>query len=300
MPGFGRIAMISVEELNSMNETMKSIFEYIDYRRYLKDYYDFQKKTKKYFSYRFFAQKAGINAPILLKMVIDGKRNLSRKTLEKFIDGLYLKEKEAIYFRNLVLFNQAKSALEKQEHYRVLRSMAQQVPQFILENDHFDYFDKWYFSPLREGVCQFDYKDDWETIASCVSPAITPAQAQEAVSWLLNQGFVRKLKNGKYAQVQTAVSTRSEVRSLVVRNFNRKMIQLAERSLDAFPVSERHATGITVGLTREAYDTLVAEVEAFRDRVVNIVDTLDASDRVYQLNIQMYPLMVAPASKERE
>ena len=70
-----------------MNETMKSIFEYIDYRRYLKDYYDFQKKTKKYFSYRFFAQKAGINSPILLKMVFDGKRNLSRKTLEKFISG---------------------------------------------------------------------------------------------------------------------------------------------------------------------------------------------------------------------
>ena len=283
-----------------MNETMKSVFEYIDYRRYLKDFYDFQKKTKKYFSYRFFAQKAGINSPILLKMVFDGKRNLSRKTLEKFIDGLYLKEKEAIYFRNLVLFNQAKSALEKQEHYRVLRSMAQQVPQYIMENDHFDYFDKWYFSVVREGVCQYDYKGDWEKIASCVEPPITPAQAQEAVTWLLGQGFVKKIKNGRFEQVHKAVATRSEVHSLVVRNFNRKMIQLAERSLDSVPMNERYATGITVGLTSEAYNVLVAEVEAFRDRVVNIVDALDAGDRVYQVNIQMYPLMVAPAPKERE
>jgi hypothetical protein, TIGR02147 len=283
-----------------MNETMKSIFEYIDYRRYLKDYYDFQKKTKRYFSYRFFAQKAGINAPILLKMVIDNKRNLSRKTLEKFSRGLNLKEKEAIYFRNLVLFNQAKSALEKQEHYRVLRSMAQQVPQHIMENDHFEYFDKWYFSAVREGVCQYDYQDNWEKIASCVQPVISPAQVKEAVAWLLRQGFIRKIQGGRYEQVNTAVATRSEVRSLIVRNFNRKMIQLAERSLDEFPVSERYVTGITVGLTREAYNILVAEIEAFRDRVVNIVDTLDTGDRVYQVNIQMYPLMVAPESKEQE
>jgi hypothetical protein, TIGR02147 len=283
-----------------MNETMKSIFEYIDYRRYLKDYYDFQKKTKRYFSYRFFAQKAGINAPILLKMVIDNKRNLSRKTLEKFSRGLNLKEKEAIYFRNLVLFNQAKSALEKQEHYRVLRSMAQQAPQHIMENDHFEYFDKWYFSAVREGVCQYDYQDNWEKIASCVQPVISPAQVKEAVAWLLRQGFIRKIQGGRYEQVNTAVATRSEVRSLIVRNFNRKMIQLAERSLDEFPVSERYVTGITVGLTREAYNILVAEIEAFRDRVVNIVDTLDTGDRVYQVNIQMYPLMVAPESKEQE
>ena len=283
-----------------MNEIMKSVFEYIDYRRYLKDFYDFQKKTKKYFSYRFFALKAGINSPILLKMVFDGKRNLSRKTLEKFIGGLNLKEKEALYFRNLVLFNQAKSALEKQEHYRVLRSMAQQVPQYIMENDHFEYFDKWYFSAVREGVCQHEYRDDWDTIASSVRPAITSAQARDAVTWLLKQGFIKKLKNGQYEQVHKAVSTRSEVRSFVVRNFNRKMIQLAERSLDEFPISERYATGITVGLTREAYDILVAEIEAFRDRVVNIVDALDTGDRVYQVNIQMYPLMVAPATGEQE
>jgi uncharacterized protein (TIGR02147 family) len=276
------------------NETMKSVFEYIDYRRYLKDFYDFQKKTKKYFSYRFFAQKAGINAPILLKMVIDGKRNLSRKTLEKFSVGLNLKEKEAVYFRNLVLFNQAKSALEKQEHYRVLQSMAQQTPQFVMENDHFEYFDKWYFSVVREGICQFDYQDDWSKIAAGLQPLISAVEAREAVGWLLKRGLIKKNKGGRYVQVHTAITTRSEVRSMVVRNFNRKMIQLAEQSLDAFPTERRYATGITVGLTKEAYNVLVAEIEAFRDRVVNIVDALETGDRVCQVNIQLFPLMVVP------
>ena len=114
--------------------------------------------------------------------------------MKNSLAGLNLKEKEAIYFRNLVLFNQAKSALEKQEHYRVLRSMAQQVPQHIMEDDHFEYFDKWYFSAIREGVCQYDYRDDWEKIASCVQPPITSAQAKEAVAWLLKHGFHKEIK----------------------------------------------------------------------------------------------------------
>ncbi|HUI93010.1 MAG TPA: TIGR02147 family protein [Chitinivibrionales bacterium] len=277
---------------------MNSIFEYIDYRRYLKDFYNEAKKTKKYFSYRFFALRAGVHAPILLKMVIDGKRNLSRKTIEKFIKGLGIKEKEAVFFRNLVLFNQASSALEKQEHYRVLRSMAEQVPQHLMEDDHFEYFDRWYYSALREGVCQHDYKDDWAKVARCVHPEITADEAKRAVEWLVGHGLVRKFRNGRYEQTHKAITTRSEVKSMVVRNFNRTMLRLAERSLDNIPLHERHASGVTVGLTKEAYTMIEAEIEAFRDRVVKIVDSLDSSDRVYQINIQMFPLMFSPGSND--
>jgi uncharacterized protein (TIGR02147 family) len=277
---------------------MKPIFEYIDYRQYLKDYYTEAKKEKKYFSYRFFALRAGVSAPILLKMVIDGKRNLSRTTIDKFIKGVGIREKEAVFFRNLVLFNQAKSALEKQEYYRVLKSMTDQVPQHLMEDDHFDYYDKWYYSALREGICQYDYKDDWEAVARSVHPEISPEDAQKAVEWLLFHGLIKKLKDGRYEQTHKAITTRSEVKSMVVRNFNRVMIRLAERSLDDVPVHERYASGITVGCTKEAYDMIVAEMEGFRDRVIKIVDSLDASDGVYQLNMQMFPLMRSPRTKD--
>lgn len=290
--------LIREQTFSIAKSTMKSIYKYIDYRKYLKDFYDESKAAKPYFSYRFFAQRAGLKAPILLKLVIDGKRNLSRKAIDKFITGMGLKEKEAVYFRNLALFNQATSALEKQEHYRVLRSLSKMVPQFLVEDEHFDYFDKWYFCAVREGVCQHDFRDDWDSIASCVRPPISPLQAQEAVLWLLEHGFVKKLKNGLYQQVQKAITTRSEVKSMAVRNFNRKMMQLAEGSLDGVPVHRRYATGITVGLTREAYDIMVAEVEAFRDRIVQMVDSFDKGDRVYQVGVQLFPLMQVPGRED--
>jgi uncharacterized protein (TIGR02147 family) len=279
---------------------MKSIYEYIDYRKYLKDFYADSKSTKKYFSYRYFARKARLNSPILLKMVIDGKRNLSRKTIDKFIAGINLTEKESVYFRTLVLFNQARSAREKQEHYHGLRALFKMVPQYLVDDGQFGYFDKWYFSVLREGLCHRDYRDDWDRIASCVHPRITATEAKQAVAWLLGHDFLKIAKQGTYERSQRAITTRSEVSSSTVRNFNRKMIQLAAQSLDDFPINKRFATGLTIGVSEQAYQMLVADIEAFRDRVVQFVNSAEGADRVYQMNLQLFPVMLDSDQKDAE
>jgi uncharacterized protein (TIGR02147 family) len=200
----------------------------------------------------FISLRAGLNSPILLKMVFDGKRNLSNRSIEKFIKGINLKEKEAVYFSNLVRFNQAKTALEKQEHYRVLRSMAKMVPQYLIEDEHFDYFDKWYYSAVREGICHYKYHDDWELVATRVQPSITAQEAREAVAWLLDHGLLRKLKNGRYEQIQKAITTRSEVKSMAVRNFNRD--------------HRRGRYGDCVGWRLEIHSETPAQYRAFRRR----------------------------------
>jgi uncharacterized protein (TIGR02147 family) len=279
---------------------MKSIYEYIDYRKYLKDFYADSKSTKKYFSYRYFARKARLNSPILLKMIIDGKRNLSRKTIDKFIAGIGLSGKDAVYFRTLVLFNQALSAREKQEHYHTLRALFKMVPQHVVEEGRFGYYDKWYISVLREGLCLRDFRDDWDRIATSVRPHITPLEAREAVAWLLAHDFLKKTKKGTYERTHRAITTRAEVASSVVRKFNRTMIGLAGEALDGFPIDTRFATGMTVGISEQAYKMLVAEIEVFRDRVVQFVNSAEGADRVYQLNVQLYPLMIDASRKDKD
>jgi len=116
---------------------MKPIFDYIDYRRFLKEYYAENKEAKSYFSYRFFSSRAGIKSPVFLKLVMEGKRNLTRPVIEKFCKALDFKEKDALYFRHLVLFNQGKTAQEKQEHYLVLKSMIGLVQEHIIESDFY-------------------------------------------------------------------------------------------------------------------------------------------------------------------
>jgi len=270
--------------------SMKPIFEYIDYRKFLADFYQIKKETSHYFSYRYFAMKIGVNSPSFLKHVIDGKRNLTRQMAERFCNVLDLSPKEKLYFRNLVLFNQAKTSSEKQEHYAVLRSMAGLVKESVLNTDQFDYFAKWYTPVIRELICLFDFQDNYELIAGLLEPKIDPSEAKAAVELLLRLKLVEKGESGGYKQTSSAITVDSSVKSVAVRSFTRAMLDLSKAALDIFDKKIRHISGITMGISPETYDVLAAEIEAFKDRVKVIVNQDKSSNRIYQMNISLFPL----------
>lgn len=269
---------------------MQSLFEFIDYRKYLDAYYREQKEKTRYFSYRYFAQKAGIQSPSFLKHVMDGERNLTRPVIEKFCAALKLNQKEATYFRNLVLFNQAKTSAEKQEHYAVLRSMAGGVKEAVLNADQFDYFSFWYIPIIRELVTLRNFEDDYKKIAASVKPPILPSEAKAAVKLLLRLKLIERVENGTYRQTDTAVVADSRVASLAVREFTRNMIERSKDALDTVDRRERHISGLTMGISPASYDVIASEIEAFKDRLKIIVNQDQAGSRVYQLNISMFPV----------
>lgn len=93
-----------------------SVFGYTDYRTYLRDFYDFRKDGQHGYSYRTFSKSAGFASPNILKLVVDGERNISPEAVQKFVKALGLKGQMADYFATLVRLNQAKTDVDK-EHY---------------------------------------------------------------------------------------------------------------------------------------------------------------------------------------
>ncbi len=271
---------------------MKALYEFIDYRKFLEHYYEEQKKNSRHFSYRYFAQKTGINSPSFLKHVIDGKRNLTSPAIEKFCKALKLTQKESIYFRHLVLFNQAKTSHEKQEHYAVLRAMAGGVKESVLKSSQFDYFDKWYTVVIRELVCLYNFKDNYKELARAVTPSITPKEAKKAVVLLVKLGFIKRKSGGTYKQTSQAIAVDDTITSMAVRSFTENMLDHAKSALHTFDKSERHISGLTMGVSKETYDVLSAEIDAFKDRIKAIVNRDEHSSRVYQLNISLFPTSV--------
>lgn len=100
-----------------------NVFNYIDYRHFLKDFYDYSKKINKKFSYRYFALKAGFSSSGFLHLVIDGKRNLSRKYIPRFAKAIGFNREERIYFDALVSFNQAEDAESKEFYGKFLQDL---------------------------------------------------------------------------------------------------------------------------------------------------------------------------------
>ncbi len=268
---------------------MKDVFQFIDYRKFLEFFYQEQKRSKRNFSYRSFAQKAGITSPSFLKAVTEGKRNLSSKSIEQFCKAIDFKAKEARYFTHLVLFNQSKTAMEKQEYFAVLRSMSGAIQEDTLKNGQYEYYDKWYTSVIRELICLYDFQDNYELIANTVLPPITNMEAKKTIDLLLRLSLIVRSGDGTYKQTRLAIKADRSMNSSAIRNFMDTMLEQARQALHGMDRSERHISSLTLGISPTAYATIIGEIEAFKDRVKVIVNKDEENTRVYHLTLGFFP-----------
>src|SRR5262245_54761071 len=100
------------------------VFEYLDYRAFLRDVYVHRKAESRGFSFRAFSRRAQLRSPNYLKLVMDGERNLSPQMAERFARALGLDDEASAYLVDLVAFNQATTVGERTASYARLTSSA--------------------------------------------------------------------------------------------------------------------------------------------------------------------------------
>jgi uncharacterized protein (TIGR02147 family) len=128
---------------------MIDIFEYIDYRKLLKDLYNERRAENKCFSYRFIAQKVGFSSAGFFANIIQGKRNISPEFIFGFARVFKLKKQETEYFELLVNFDQAKSHEQKKYYFeKMLSSKKSKIK--IIEKQQYEFYSKWYYTAVRE------------------------------------------------------------------------------------------------------------------------------------------------------
>ncbi len=269
-----------------------NIFGYVDYRKYLKDYYDLQKKQTRYFSYRYFSNKAGFSSHNVLKQVISGERNVAYNSISKFCRALNFTSRECDYFRLLVLFGQSKDETEKNELFREMTQYKKSSRVKKLSELQFQMYSEWHHAVIREMISFIDVKDNYDSIAKSFLPAIKPVQVKKSLTLLEELGIIKKNSSGKWIQNDPVIKTAPEIESLSIRNFNRKMIQLAEEAIGKVQPEDREISGMTVGISKEYFKKAKQKIQDFKDELLNeIINDSLQSEEVYQINFQFFPLL---------
>lgn len=276
---------------------MKRIEYYSDYHKFLKDLYADKKKRFTFFSNRYFCRKAGVKSPSLLKEVIEGKRNLTEKTIPAFAKGFGLNENDAKFFNLLVRFNQSKSSSVKQQILEQMRGLTRKVKQELIPIDLYAYYSKWYNPVIRELACIIGFKDDFGLLARSVSPPIKKTEARKSIQLLLELGFLIKTVDGRYKQSHPAITTGREVTSVGVRALNRHLSIMGTEAIERFPPNERDISSLTIGISQKSCSLIKEEIREFKNRIIRIVDDDKDSNRVYNLNIQLFPLSEKNSNK---
>jgi len=274
-----------------------SIFDYTDYRSYLSDYYHERKHVSKAFSYRFFSKKAGINSVGLYKDVVEGRQKLGRTLIFKFSAAMGHSKKEAEYFENMVFFNEAGTVEERTLFFE--RMMAcQKSKAKIVDSTKYEYYQKWYYSAVRALVSLGHFRDnenDYKKIAGILNPRIRPDEAKKALGVLERLGFICRNGDGSFVLTDAIITTGAlkpdaRVTALNVMNFQKEMMVLANESLDRFGAEHINLSTLTLGISETTVQKVKEELAAVRNKIAALAENDSAADRLFQLNVQFFPM----------
>ena len=273
-------------------EVVLAVYGYTEYRVYLRDFYEWRKASERGYSFRLFARKAGFSSPNMLQLVMEGKRNLTNDSMEKFIKGLQLSGHMADYFRHMVKMNQSASDDEKIVHFKAMERLTPHAKRRELGGDAMEYLSHWLYPVLRDMILLPEFKNDPYWIAQRLTGKASAEEIARALSFLEKANFIVKDLKGTYVPKDDIVISSDEVRSLVIRQYHRMMIEQAkERLADLEPV-DREFGALTFVLPDECFAELKNKMKEFR-RNLHLWALEMAKDHVcdavIQVNMLMYP-----------
>lgn len=279
---------------------MVKIFSYIDYRRYLKDLYEHMKMTQKGFSYAVIADQVGDLSRAYLHRIFTGKQVLSRKTALDIAKAFGLRKRGAEYLLLLIAFDRSRNYNQKVAIFNRMLTYHRGDATTVLRANQFAFLSKWYHVAIRELIATIDFRGDYAQLADMLDPPLKPKKVEIAVRVLLKLGLIEKTKNGRYIAKNRAVSTDYNdeiVHKLAERRFQHETVSLSKDAIDKFSPDQRDISSITTRVSADGINKIKKELKACRDKISRIINDDRQVDRVYQINMQTFPVSKLPKLK---
>ncbi len=272
----------------SMNQV--DVFAYTDFRLFMRERYRSLKSCDRTLTYKKLGEVAGFTSPGFFTQLLQNKSRLPAVMVPKLGKALRLTRKEAAYFSLLVEFGQADSHNRKHELFKKVLNHNSGITR-TLSPEHYAVFDKWYHIAIRELLYYYKFDGKFNELAKKLSPPISPSEARASVELLERLKLVRRNEYGVYLRSDVdPLSTGFHPESVPINNFLLEMMKLAQQSVEICPPDKRTLSTLTVSLSEGGFHRLEQEVHEFRRRLLLLAKEDINEDRLYQINLQMFPL----------
>jgi uncharacterized protein (TIGR02147 family) len=270
---------------------MPDLYQYTDFRAYLRDYFKEQKSSHAFFSHPFFARKANIKSTGFVMHVMNGERNLTKPVALNIARAMGLTAAQTAYFEDLVSFDQAKKQSDKEYYLERIAAKRKNVRAKPLNDRQYEFYSAWYHSVIRELVTLLDNNSGPAVLAKLMVPSCTPKQVKESLRLQEELGILKKDKNGNYCQDQSFISAGGPVRNTAVVKFQKEMLEQAKATWDRFKTEEATMHTATLCMSGDLVERIRQEIREFKERLFEIVaKEKKKPDRVFHLNINLFPM----------
>lgn len=266
-----------------------SIYDFRDYRTYLKEAQVSLKKSAGKYSHRFIAEKVGASSAGWFSNVVSGRISLTGSYRVKLAQFLELTTHESDYFDFLVGYEQASTIEEKRIISQKIISHKGIKPE-VIGKDQFEFYSHWYISAIRELLFIFDFSDNYKELSQMLIPQISVAEAKKGIKLLKEMNLIELDEENLYRPSSVTIENDSQ---FIIVHWANQMIAKGELGIEAvsrFTKDERNISELYVPLSEESYSQVVKDIDSFRLKVLALSAEDQQSDRVYQCNIQLFPL----------
>lgn len=264
-----------------------SIFDYGNFRSFLSAMISYKRAQGEY-SHREFAKKAGFGSHSFMTLVIQGRRNVSVEAAKKIAGALDLDPEEEDFFVSMVRLNETEDQVERDF---VFSKMQKSVKSQLVKKEIFD---------------QFEFYEDWANVAvyealpvewTKVDAAafertldLTSGQLSRIINLLLRLNLIEEA-DGLYRRRNWAIRTPDATQSALVRRFHHSMGGKALDALEEVDPNDRDFGAVTLTLSRENFEKVRDRLRSFRDELNTLFSEERNPEGLYQLNIQLFPLL---------
>lgn len=273
--------------------------QYTDFRQYLRSFYEYKKKTLstavRPYSYAAFSAAADIKSPNYLKLIIEGQRNLSMDMVRKFARALGLQKDEAEEFRALVLYGQTRDPLERNRYLKALSELRvkRKIRQGEINTDTWDKVPDWVSWVLYTLVDQSGVDFNPSQLRRVMRDRVTAEEVKRALGLLLESGELKREEDGTISKGRELINGYENIPVAMVRKIQAELIYLGLESLFQDDPTEREFGALTLALTDAEFEQIKFELRQLRKRFfkdISIERGQSKGERVYQLNIQLFPV----------
>jgi uncharacterized protein (TIGR02147 family) len=265
---------------------MMKLADFLEYREFLRAFYEERKKRESWFSIRFIGGKVGMDPALVLK-VFQGKRHIAEQYIPAFCRLCGLDKQDSKYFEALVAFNKARSDREAKKAFQRVLSLRGFKSREI-EKQQYEFYRKWYYNAVRALLSIMPRPVSARKIGMCLSPKITTRDAKEALALLEKVQLIEKRDDGSYVPKDRFITTGKSWRSIAIRDFQKESMRLGMESLDRHDKEVRDISTVTVTIEKDRLDEARERIREFRKSIMQMASK--KAKRVYQLNIQLFPL----------
>lgn len=265
-----------------------SIYQYLDYRLFIKDRFHWMQSQDAGFSQRKLARVAGFANPGFFNEVIKGRRKLSPAAIERMGAGLSLDANGIEFLRVLVALTDAKDTEEKRAAMRKLEFRRNRSFFRRLNQSQSKYYLDLNYPLVRAAIGVCDFRGDYQVLGDFLRPPMTAASIKRYVRDLCEWELVAQDREGRYCVTHSFLEPPEEMKDALVR-LQQAWLTQSVHLLSTMPASERHVSSALLTVSEGTYKAILDRVEKMREELLDLVRADQSSERVVQFNIQVFP-----------